>query len=335
MRRVSLLLAVVVLGAGACAQLLGFRPPQKRAFEHRAHAIEGIHCLHLPSDESCVTCHEKPHDTRPCGTCHGLPYARAGAVRARETLLFSHRGHMQEVKGDCVRCHVDAGTGAELLRPRMGHCLGCHGHEEEFETSRCEACHTDLLTEGTMPDDHLAHGPDFLREHGVRAAADSSLCASCHSERFCAGCHTGEKAPIIPERLAFDDPTTPGIHRAGFMSRHAEEARGDPGLCTTCHAPSACAACHARSNLDASGTNTRNPHPSGWLGLPGQRNEHGRAAWRDPALCASCHGGAGEALCVGCHRVGGPGGNPHPPGWTQGRNARTMPACVRCHEGGR
>ena len=49
-----------------------------------------------------------------------------------------------------------------------------------------------------------------------------------------------------------------------------------------------------------------------WLGRPGQPNDHGRAAWREPELCAGCHGGAGEALCVGCHKVGGIGGKcPH------------------------
>jgi hypothetical protein len=69
------------------------------------------------------------------------------------------------------------------------------------------------------------------------------------------------------------------------------------------------------------------------VGALGTSNEHGRAARRDPASCASCHGGAGEMLCVGCHRVGGIGGNPHPPGWSSRQSLTDMP-CRLCHTPG-
>jgi hypothetical protein len=121
------------------------------------------------------------------------------------------------------------------------------------------------------------------------------------------------------------------MHRAGFVSRHALEARTDPGLCTTCHAESSCQSCHARSGVVA-GSGNRSPHPPGWVGLPGQSNAHGQAARIDPVGCASCHGGAGEQLCVDCHRVGGPGGNPHPPGFTSERSMSELP-CRLCHQG--
>jgi len=38
--------------------------------------------------------------------------------------------------------------------------------------------------------------------------------------------------------------------------------------------------------------------------------------------CAGCHGGAGEQLCVGCHKVGGPGGNPHGAGFASHKDKR-------------
>lgn len=340
-----LLLAVVGLTA-ACAGLLGIRPPGRRPFEHREHVLQGIHCnrchagagaageegpLHLPSAEDCRGCHDRPHDPRPCGGCHGLPGARAGVVETREHLRFEHRSHMPRVRGDCVRCHLDIERGADVLRPRMATCGSCHAHRAELAANNCDACHVNLRSEGTAPDDHLIHGGDFLREHGRRAATDQSLCASCHAERFCVGCH-GVTTPALPERLAFDDPMRAGVHRAGFRARHAEEARGDPGLCTTCHAPKVCSDCHAREKV-AARSGGRSPHPSGWLGLPGQHNDHGRAAWREPELCAVCHGGAGEALCVGCHKVGAIGGNPHATGFRSRRSKADRP-CRLCHGAG-
>jgi hypothetical protein len=73
-----------------------------------------------------------------------------------------------------------------------------------------------------------------------------------------------------------------------------------------------------------------NPHPPGWVGPARADNEHGRAARRDPVSCAGCHGGAGEALCVSCHRVGGVGGNPHPPGYRSNQPMTALP-CRQCH----
>lgn len=348
-RASSVLLVVAVLSTGACASLLGIKEQGggPRPFAHREHALAGVHCLschqgiegagetgalHIPDEATCRSCHEQPHDERPCGTCHGLPFARGGAERAREVLRFEHRDH--HATRDCVRCHADAGAGTAILRPRMAHCLSCHGHDDQYATRECDACHVDLLTEGTMPEDHLIHGEDFVRDHAAAAQRDDALCSTCHAERTCAGCHTGSMMPVQPDRLAFDVARGPGLHRAGFLARHAEESRNAPGLCTTCHAPESCSDCHTRSRVDGSSARARSPHPPGWLGLPGSRNDHGPATWRDPASCEACHGGAGEALCVQCHAVGAAGGSPHPPGFDPPGRKTSVP-CVRCHQGGR
>lgn len=353
-RRISMtpgaLLALATLGAAACAGVLGIKPRARTTFEHRAHVLEGIQCVRchtsveragdgdpiaLPGDDSCRSCHTAPHDEGACGGCHGTPAAREGAALAREALRFEHRGHVARLDGDCVRCHVDVQEEGHTLRPTMSTCLSCHEHREQWSAKDCDACHADLKREGSQPEDHLVHDPDFLRGHGARAAADSAMCATCHSQRSCLACHGGGTAPALPERLAFDRPMGAGVHRAGFTARHAEEARGDPGLCTSCHAPRSCAGCHERERVGAGARlgARPSPHPPGWLGLPGQSNDHGRAAWRDPALCASCHGGAGEALCVGCHRVGGVGGNPHAPGFSSRLKPRVDRPCILCHRG--
>lgn len=344
------LLAGALVGTSACAGLLGIRPTDAtRPFEHRAHAEAGVHCLschdgiasagdagdlHLPSTNTCTSCHEEPHDPSPCGACHGLSYTRASAARAKATLVFDHGAHREATSADCVRCHADAGSGAAVMRPRMADCLGCHGHDEAFAVKNCDSCHVDLRGEGTRPDDHFIHGSDFTNAHAAAASRADGMCATCHAPRFCTSCHVAGVMPITPGRLRFDEPRSGGLHPAGFLSHHAEASAASAGLCTTCHAPESCASCHDRQRLGATRAEPTNPHPPGWIGPRGSGNLHGPATWRDPASCEACHGGAGQRLCVKCHAVGAGGGDPHMPGSKPTGDRARMP-CSLCHTGGR
>jgi Cytochrome c7 and related cytochrome c len=331
-----------LLLVGACAGILGLRAPGPHPFEHRAHTRAGLSCLschtgvdkagdhdplHLPADESCVSCHKQPHDPRSCTGCHGGPLLAQGAADARAHLRYSHEQHVPVAKFNCVRCHSDVARDGEFLRPRMATCFGCHEHEDEFAQRTCDRCHVDLAEEDVVPQSHLVHDGDWLREHGTRAGGERDLCETCHSQRFCGGCH-GVNVPALPARVAFDAPDTASVHRAGFRARHADEARGAPGLCTSCHRDSFCVGCHEDKRV--AGPEAATPHPPGWVSLRGEDNLHGRAARRNPLECASCHGGAGEALCVGCHKVGGVGGNPHPAGWSSRQPMSALP-CRLCH----
>jgi hypothetical protein len=347
MRRLfDLALVLLVLASAACAGVLGIRPrPAWRAFEHRVHVLKGTSCLechagitaaardgplHLPTTATCLRCHEKPHDPHPCEGCHSSPDARERAQIARRHLKFEHRTHVQASSGQCVRCHVGIGDARpEQLRPPMAACFGCHHHEDQWRVRDCDGCHVDLPAERITPESHVVHDGDFVREHGVRAASARDLCSTCHSEQSCSACH-GVTTPGLPARLAFDRPTLSGLHRAGFRSRHAEEARGQPGLCLTCHSDESCRDCHTRFDV-APGTAGASPHPRGWLLAGRGGGDHGRSARVDPGGCASCHGGAGEQLCIGCHRVGGPGGNPHGPGFKSNRDMRREQPCRSCH----
>ncbi len=213
----------------------------------------------------------------------------------------------------------------------MATCFGCHEHRDQWALRDCGGCHVDLESEASPPEDHLVHDGDWLREHGARAASGRDLCASCHSERSCAGCHGVGTVPALPTRLAFDDVNLAGLHRAGFKARHADEAHADPGLCTTCHTESSCVDCHTRERVSPAAT-ARSPHPPGWVGSgAGAPGGHGAQARADPASCAGCHGGAGEALCVGCHRVGGPGGDPHGRGFSSTKDMHHDLPCRLCH----
>jgi hypothetical protein len=327
--------SLLVLAAGACAHILGIREVP-RSFEHRAHVLEGIPCvrchaveeageigeLHLPDNASCGECHEDPHDPRPCLDCHTDPVARGRAADNKQHILFRHDLHLQRKPGECVRCHTGIAGRADSLAAPMAGCFGCHAHADQFQVGKCDDCHVDLHTEGSAPMTHLVHDLDFERRHGIQASSSSEVCSSCHRDRFCASCH-GVTVPALPSRLALHDPSTPSVHRAGFLSRHSNEARTQTGLCSTCHAPSFCGDCHQDRGIGA-GAGGASPHSRNWL------ERHGPEARRDPMACASCHGGAGEALCVGCHKVGGAGGSVHPAGWSS-RKQRTDQPCRRCH----
>lgn len=336
---------VLALALAACAGVLGIKPKSpEHPFEHHKHTSAGIACLechqgimhagetgplHLPETQKCVGCHARPHDARPCGSCHGMGHTRQESQLARDHLRFGHDRHVPRLSGQCVPCHAAAGKAeAASMRPPMAQCFGCHAHADQWKTRDCESCHVDLPAEMARPASHVVHEGDFVREHGVRAASARDLCATCHGEPFCASCH-GVTVAALPWKLAFDKPSLTGLHRAGFRLRHADEARASPGLCTTCHAQERfCSDCHADKRVGAL-ANGRNPHPAGWVRARG--GEHGRAARMDPGSCASCHGGAGEQMCVGCHRVGGPGGNPHGRGFASALDKTRNDPCRQCH----
>ena len=117
MRKFVAIAALITLAgtAGACAKMLGLeQEKENRAFEHRAHVVEGINCLechagipeagdtgpmHFPTTSRCVECHEEPHDPNTCSDCHGRARNRYAAEMARKHLRFSHVTHSEEAPG--------------------------------------------------------------------------------------------------------------------------------------------------------------------------------------------------------------------------------------------
>jgi len=345
---VTVVIASWLVHAG-CHQVLGIHSDENHPFEHRAHVLEGVACtvchegiteagedgpLHFPDESTCRQCHQIPHDSRECSICHGLDFTATRVGMAKHYLKFQHKAHLAlpETVGNCVRCHQDAKRSETTLIPRMGTCLSCHAHEDSFDDADCDGCHQNLRAEMPKPQSHIVHGHDYANNHGADAAANRALCETCHSQSQCASCH-GVNVAVLPTRLHFDRPQLSGLHRAGFRSRHGREAQVDGALCVTCHTENSCNDCHAEVGLKAGGGGLgRNPHPPGWLTQGAGGGEHGPAARRDPVSCAGCHGGAGEQLCVDCHRVGGIGGSIHPPDFESSLDARTDQPCRMCHD---
>lgn len=345
----STIIMLLAMTLAACASILGLKHADpSRPFEHRAHVLHGVACTqchagvamsthddptHVPTKAQCTSCHAKPHDTRDCNGCHGELSTRQHSDIVHAQLRFDHGKHNARVHGDCARCHEGvAAANASSLEPTMATCFSCHEHQGEWNVRRCDGCHVNVAAEGTLPESHVIHDGEFIREHGVRAASESALCSTCHDDRSCSKCH-GATVPALPWKLAVGGPPQQtGVHLSGFRARHSMEARAQPGLCTTCHAEAFCVECHSTLRI-AAGQGGRSPHPAGWVSGAGG-GAHGIEARIDPMSCAGCHGGAGEQLCVGCHRVGGPGGNPHGPNFTSTKDKGRELPCRLCHGSG-
>jgi hypothetical protein len=225
------------------------------------------------------------------------------------------------VNDDCAACHVKLSEYARVkpTPPTMKSCTKCHEHRVDFDEGRCGRCHTDLKRFPLKPVAEFSHAGDFVRQHGSVARSTADACAQCHDQTFCADCHA-KTAPTRVELKFSENVTSDFIHRGDYLTRHSIEARFDQALCQRCHGTSFCADCHKQENVGPGGSNPRNPHPSGWA-FAGPTS-HAVAARRDIVSCASCHDQGANSNCVGCHKVGGIGGNPHPMG---GNRSTTKP----------
>jgi hypothetical protein len=310
---------------------------------HLKHSFAGVNCarcheqfvpgedranLHLPSNATCISCHEQRPatcTTPDCASCHVNEDTPNSLTNMRQALTFNHANHLPRVEGDCVRCHRGAAVADESGRgamPVMEDCRGCHA--EWLDGLACTKCHVSLAAYPVVPITHQAHRPGFINEHGRLFERGSDRCSQCHGQTFCRDCHD-RRSPLPPDYLFPDRPDRAPLHRMGYRETHATDARLWPDTCVGCHAPKDCDACHTRAGFGSEG---RMPHPQGYAGL-----DHARDANRDLLTCASCHTGPGADICVTCHAVGRPGGSPH-----DGRNPngdKGKRPCRECHGGAR
>lgn len=346
-------LVLVALLLGACAPWFTFelRPGVDHVrVPHATHAGAKLECISchdeiydakdlerrvLPDESKCLECHRAEKQQGKCSMCH-TDVRRAAPWEPRAaTLRMSHAGHIERVKEKCEVCHT---TLPNPLRPAnaappMAACLSCHEHKRDYEQGRCQLCHVDLAHFREKPETMFSHQGDFVRQHGASARSAGQSCATCHEQTFCADCHAASTVAArvevkLPERV-----DASFIHRNDFLGRHSLEAAGDPASCRRCHGSSFCENCHVQQRLSSAAATPRDPHPLGWS-FPGSPQFHGTEARRDITQCAGCHDQGARSICVDCHKVGGVGGNPHPPGWSA-RHGRGEIAhngmCLTCH----
>lgn len=296
---------------------------------------ENLSARHMPKEKVCLGCHKAEKDKSNCGFCHGNPDKPRTYPAKTTELVFNHASHLERVKDeDCGVCHKQLHEPKDRLHhaPEMAVCLDCHQHQKQYDEARCDVCHTDLWRYGLVPVSDFSHKGDFLRRHSAEARASGQSCAMCHEQAFCTDCHAMTTA-LRPELANPERVDREFIHRIGFEERHHIEASADPALCMRCHGQSYCEDCHTRNNLTPQGTNPRNPHPPNYA-LPGP-NSHAVDARVNIAQCATCHDQGRNSNCVSCHKVGGMGGNPHPPGYSDQHPREeidTNNMCRACHD---
>jgi hypothetical protein len=313
-------------------------------FVHSIHVDQGIECTdchagiekattlterHLPTTEKCKECHEDKTAPKPA------------AIAPR--IQFSHAKHLGQtaVAGKCDTCHKKLPEMGEApWSPPMDTCTACHKHQTDFNEGRCRPCHVDL--KGYFPERAYAHKGDWLRLHGPLARPSAESCASCHDQTYCAECHAATTTAARPSIIFPEEVKRDFIHRGDYVSRHMIDARQNPASCQRCHGSNHCEACHEQQNLTNVFGGGRRPEShgapgTGWANDRASGNFHGDAARRNITSCATCHDQGADSVCVACHLVGGPGGNPHPRTFLNKHDAGDISdnaMCRSCHRGG-
>lgn len=277
----------------------GLRAPRPMlVFNHALHAKAGSDCedchgdmskvrlateLQLPSEQSCLTCHDGIGATDTCSSCH--PTESSGRLKVRA---------------------IDDRS-MPLLVPKADNAWGAahdlafvedHAHISKANPSLCQSCHDDSF----CTDCHAGvirpmriHSGDFINTHAMDARAQTSNCQSCHrTQTFCLGCH---------QRMGFDREPGSEFSVGGSLSFHPEGWAGPPGMpqehahaaqrnmtaCSSCHTEDSCLACHATAGGPIAGLGA-NPH--------GPR-------FRDSARCNAL-ATRNRRVCLKCHAPGDP-----------------------------
>jgi c(7)-type cytochrome triheme protein len=106
----------------------------------------------------CAECHGKgppAHAMTDCDKCHSkTPPTRAGSTEWSVASVFVHKSHTRDPRPNartpttnCIECHADVGksrTLADMGKPKMQTCDGCHNGKTAFKTTGfdCARCHT-------------------------------------------------------------------------------------------------------------------------------------------------------------------------------------------------
>ncbi len=341
---VLLVLAMILAGLLACQRGVV-------RFPHREHL--GLKCGGEDEPEclSCLACHgqivkeaAKGHPaSQDCSRCHKNSHRIARVLSApaspareqAEQISFDHGLHLQldAIGGQCITCHGGVVSETEKPHfPEMARCFACHEHKSQWDRGECVPCHRMADLKGLFPRTFLRHGPGWDRGHAAAALATTVQCQACHTAESCDDCHDVTQGLRVEIRQA-EQVHRDFIHPADFLTRHAMEASSEPARCLSCHRTETCDSCHLARGVSAGRLGADNPHPPGWMGPDSaDARHHGRAARRELLSCASCHDQGPMTNCIDCHRVGGPGGNPHPEGWRSSRTPSEV-MCAYCHEG--
>lgn len=271
----------------------GLRAPAPMLhFNHELHARVGASCeschgdmskvrlattAQLPTEQSCLDCHDGFGATQRCGACHPTQADGRLALRAiddRTMPALVPRGESWGIGHDLafVEDH------AAVTKANPGMCESCH--DETF----CLDCHAGAVRPMRI------HAGDYITVHALDARARTQDCQACHrTQTFCLGCHErmgfGERLEGdfgIGGSLTFHPPGWSGP--PGLPQDHAQAAQRNMAACASCHTEDSCLACHATTGAATPGLGV-NPHGPGFRDSPRCQ----ALAVRNRRACLKCH----------------------------------------------
>lgn len=280
-------------------------------------------------DENCQRCHTSMPDWL-----------------SEKNLRVSHQKHCDRGLS-CTLCHITAGhKPADGQSPRPGHsvCFQCHNGRQA--PADCELCHPKPIQQTpAAASASMKRGPHpagFLKVHSAAARKNLASCQSCHTNQYCAACHTQSipathsqpdyarkhKADVEAGELDCQACHTqkfclvchakkaPASHAAGWDRAHGKASIKPIQRCDLCHQKNWCQSCHVLPM----------PHPAGFVG------KHPALAKASAQLCARCHA---ASFCADCHRKSTPASH-RQAGWKVGLHGPASAArpdyCRMCHQ---
>lgn len=273
-------------------------PPARLRFSHKAHketpcarchsnlaTAELATRDHLPTEASCLECHNGKTQSNACQLCH--PQSSSGKLKVRAdapagmTALVPSTSRRGPMAHD-LRFVFDH---ANIARAQRDQCMNCH--VEQF----CSDCHGN----GMRP--LQIHPAGFLGTHGMDASTNTRACMSCHQQATdCRACHlrfgiSDKRSLGLPKdpgpRLSFHPP---GYALPAGISPHASEARRNMSACASCHSEDTCLGCHATQGATTPGLGAT-PHGPNFV-------SSGRcsALSSNRRMCLKCHTPGSAAL---------------------------------------
>ncbi len=275
-------------------------PRPNLTFDHKRHLDRGMPCqtchgdmskvrlatvLQLPSENTCLGCHDGVQATARCGACH--PTDTGGKLVTRS---FGDRVSPQlipQATSSWGAAHdlafVEDHRGQAKANPQL--CAQCHN--ETF----CTDCHAGA----TRP--MRIHSGDYLTSHALDARAQTQDCQACHRmQSDCLACHQrlgldrrGLDARFgVGSPLRFHPPGWDGP--PGSPQSHAFAAQRNIAACASCHTEDSCLACHATTGAGRIRGLNVSPHGPGFAN-----------SLRCSSLAAS-----NRRVCLKCHAPGDP-----------------------------
>lgn len=289
-------------------------PIRRIIFSHKFHIenqkIECLQCHagsdkvdyatpeHLPSMESCFTCHNNRTATNECEACHKETVSLLPSSHKVVDFMTEHKKLVRAggVENNCITCHTD------------DFCQQCH---DGVNLVRVPLTGKDFYSPYTPQSSgkrqlvlQRVHDLNYRYTHGIEAKSKEKDCYVCHDRQtFCSGCHAPNgditSSQVKPEWHSGNDFVTIGVGSGG--GRHAKLAKRDIEMCMSCHdtegADPTCIICHVDRNPGLG--NDPKTHQKGFM-----KDVEGDWHTNDGSVCFSCHVNtrkAGLGFCGYCH----------------------------------